>query len=176
MDELTSKYLDHCYAMSHLCSKTSSYYDTIKKVIEIPLIFTSSTLALLNSSFGDGETLKILNIIINCLTAILINVQSRMRISELASQTKSLAQAFDKLQGEIQKTVTFNQMTEDKLSAFIQAYDTLVTQCPVFPRHIRDKMSKTLKNIDLPYLFNGYIEKKSVIGSTTNLQSDIIIE
>lgn len=175
MDELTSKYLDHTYAMSHLCSKTSTYYDRIKKFIEIPLIFTSSILALLNGSMQETETLKITNIVVNCITAILINLQSRMRVSELASQTKTLAQAFDKLQGDIQKAQSFNEMTQDKLTSFIQNYDTLVTQCPVFPKKIKDNLSREMIGIDLPYLFNGYVEKKNNIGSTTRLESDIVV-
>ena len=120
MDELVDKYSDFCYCMSHLCNRTSNYYNRIKQIIEIPLIFTSSTLAILNSSMREGEALRIFNIVINTITAILINVQSRLKISEVSASCKELAIRFDKLQAEIEKSRMFNDISQDKINSFIK--------------------------------------------------------
>ena len=49
MDERVIKLLDKCEAMSLLCSKAASYWNVIKISFQIPLIFTSSIMCIMNA-------------------------------------------------------------------------------------------------------------------------------
>ena len=164
MDELIDKYSDFCYCMSHLCNRTSNYYNRIKQIIEIPLIFTSSTLAILNSSLREGEALRVFNIAINTVTAVLINMMSRLKIAETCASCKELAIRFDKLQSEIEKSRMFNDINQDKINSFIKEYEVLIQQCPTaFPYHIKKNLLDDFKsaNLNTPFVFNGYAERRS---------------
>eukprot|EP00960_Hanusia_phi_P007943 227707-Hanusia_phi.AAC.1 len=134
-------------------------------------------MAILNSSFSPEE-LRVINVVINSITAILINIQSRMRISEVAASCKDLAIRFNKLQSEIDKAVSFNDLSNDKISGYIKEYEILIAACPVFPAHIKDNLKKQLNNtIETPFILNGYIEKKANVSSTTiHLSSAIITD
>jgi len=69
-------------------------------------------------------------------------------------------------------------MTEDKLTAYIREFDVLMTQCPVFPKHIKDNMSSKMTDIDLPYIFNGYLERRSVHNSFNGIRltSNVVVD
>lgn len=64
-------YRDKSYVLSILYERHSSFYSTIKNIINIPLILTSSIMGIINSNF-DPQELKTINIIVNCIMALLL--------------------------------------------------------------------------------------------------------
>lgn len=179
MNELVDKYRDYTHCMASLCNRTSNYYNRIKQMIEIPLIFTSSILAILNSSMRDGDPLRILNISINTITAILINMMSRLKIAETASSCKELAIRFDKLGAEIEKSRILNDITQDKINSYIKEYDILISQTPAaFPYHIKKQLYDNFKdtNISMPFVFNGYVGRRSTHNSFNEIRMTSNVE
>ena len=55
MDERTTRLLDKCEAMSLLCNKATSYWSMIKFFFQLPLIFTSAIMCVLNALEDDTE-------------------------------------------------------------------------------------------------------------------------
>ena len=66
-------YRDKSYVSSILFQKHSDSYNLMKNIINFPLIIISSVMGLINSNF-EPEKLKIMNIILNCLTALILGL------------------------------------------------------------------------------------------------------
>ena len=146
--------------MSILNNKSSVHYYFIKQCIEIPLIFVSATLAILNSNFDSG-TIRILNIVCNSVTAVLINLNSRLQINEKYNLTKELALKFDKIEANLEKLVNLRQLTEEKIQSIITQYENTMESCPTYPVYIKDRVLTLCSNLDVPYILNGRSERRA---------------
>ena len=80
--ELLSSYKDKCFISAILCEQSTNYYSFIKNLINIPLIICNSVMVIINSIVLDDNTLKILNIILNSSTGIILGLISNFKIYE----------------------------------------------------------------------------------------------
>ena len=55
MDERSIRLLDKCEDMSLLCSKATSYWSLLKFIFQLPLIFTSAIMCVLNALENETE-------------------------------------------------------------------------------------------------------------------------
>jgi hypothetical protein len=70
---------DKVYIYQILTTKSNIMYSNIKQIINIPLIVSSFALSILNSNSVSAEEMKLPNIIINCLTGLMISLIKKMR-------------------------------------------------------------------------------------------------
>ena len=156
-NELWQKYREMARIMSILCNRTAGWYNLWKQIVMIPLIILSSSLAVLNGSFQDNNGMRIVNIVCNSITAVLIGINSQLRISEKASMYYDLASKFSKLEHSIEQNVSLRDVSSDKLNNFIQTYDTLMESVNGVPEFIKRNMGSVLsKHRYIPYILGGY--------------------
>jgi hypothetical protein len=88
-------------ALSLTCNLANVYWNRVKMVFNIPLVLTSSVMAIINSITSDGNDLKLYNIIVNSVSVLIISLNNSIKASEKADNFKKLSQGFLSLVNEI---------------------------------------------------------------------------
>ena len=88
------QYRDKTYLMALLCGRSHSYYSFIKQIINIPIILSNSVLAVINGSSIDDEKLKVINVITNAFSALMIMLINNFAITEKISCFKETSVKF----------------------------------------------------------------------------------
>ena len=109
----------------------------------------------INSSISDQELLKILNIILNSSTGLILSLISNFKIYENIQQYHQLQIKYTKLSHLIDSKLTndLDNINTEFIQNIINDYDTITeSQEYVFPSHIRIKIKRQYenKNIALP--------------------------
>ena len=150
------QYRDKAFVSSVLCEQSSSLYSRLKTLINLPIIISSSAMSILNSSSFNAEDMKIPNIIINTLTALILSLISNFKITEKHGNFKSMSSKMIKLTHQIEDELTNNQenMTADIIRNIITSYDSLNEQiefehAEYIKKRVRNlyKGKRTLPNI-----------------------------
>jgi uncharacterized protein YsxB (DUF464 family) len=89
-------------ALSLTCNLANVYWSRIKMCFNIPLVLTSSIMAIINSITSDGNDLKLYNIIVNSVSVLIISLNNSIKASEKADNFKKLSQGFLSLVTEIE--------------------------------------------------------------------------
>jgi len=171
---LLKSYKDKSYIMGVLCEKSFEHFNFIKSICNIPLILISSVMAILNSSSFDGNEMKIPNIVINSLTAMIIGIINNFRINEKESNFKQLSCKFMKISHMIEDKLHnhLETLSSSDISNQIKEYDNLIEQIDfTFPTSIQKTVKKLYKNKkQLPAILNGdmddFIIESSAISQT----------
>ena len=79
---LLNDYKEKAFISALLSEESYNYYNFIKNVINIPLIITNSAMVVLNSIIEDQNLLKILNIILNASTGLILSLIANFKIYE----------------------------------------------------------------------------------------------
>ena len=140
---LLQSYRDKAYVMNVLLTKSYERYAFIKQITNIPLILSSSAMAIVNSSSFSGEEVKLPNIIINSLTALTISLIGNFQINQKEVLFQTLSGKFLKLCHEIEDDLTNNLEDVDKtdVKKYIDSYDALIENVTyVIPSDIQDKV------------------------------------
>lgn len=155
IDELENKYKDYCYVMSILCNRAGAHYSFIKQIFLVILVIPSSCMAVINGAFNE-TALKPVNIIVNAFVAILIAIQNTLKIAERADMFNQMSVKFVKLQSEIETSLNLGHMTNEKMQAYINNYNSLIEQISFnFPCRIKEQVKNKYNNRYLPHILNG---------------------
>ena len=177
---LLKSYRDKSYVMSVLSTKSFEHFNFIKTICNIPLIIITSVMAILNSSAFDGNQMKIPNIVINSLTAMIISIINNFRINEKESSFKQLSIKFMKICHSIEDDLHNNidALTTEDVSNQIKDYDNLIEQIDfTFPTNIQKKVKNIYKGKkQLPAILNGdtedyVIENSSIIQTMPQINT-----
>ena len=156
---LLKSYKDKSYIMGVLCEKSFEHFNFIKSICNIPLILISGVMAILNSSSFDGNEMKIPNIVINSLTAMIIGIINNFRINEKESNFKQLSCKFMKISHSIEDKLHnhLETLSGSDISNQIKEYDNLIEQIDfTFPAFIQKTVKTLYKNKkQLPAILNG---------------------
>jgi len=147
--KLLQDYRDKAYVMNVLLTKSYERYAFIKQITNIPLILSSSAMAIVNSSSFSGEEVKLPNIIINSLTALTISLIGNFQINQKEMLFQNLSSKFLKLCHQIEDDLTNNIEDVDKtdVKKFIDDYDNLIESVTyVIPTDIQDKVKNIYRN------------------------------
>ena len=84
-------------------------------------------MAFLNSSSFDAEALKVPNVVINSVNALLLSLISNFKLVEKSSNFKSIGNKFVKLSHAVEDKLTNDQenVTTEHIRIFITEYDNL---------------------------------------------------
>lgn len=146
--ELLKQYKERCY-ISGLLSETSyNYYVFMKNIINIPLIITNSAMVVINSTITDQELLKVLNIILNSSTGLILSLISNFKIYENIQSFHQLQAKFNKLCHQIEsKTNEPEGITPEYVNSVIEDYDIIYDSIEFnFPTHIKKRIKKQYEN------------------------------
>jgi len=126
--------------------------------MNIPLIVISSLMAILNSGQFEPEDMKLPNIIINSLTALILALIANFRLAEKDSEFKKVSIQMTKLCHKIEDDLNNNLriLTADQIRNHINEYDNIVENLDyVFPYFLKERAKKTYKNNrSLPSILN----------------------
>ena len=151
-------YRDRSYVYAVLCNRSFEFFSFIRSITNIPLILISSIMAIMNSSTFDAESMKLYNIIINSLTALLLGLISNFKLAEKDSDFKKLGQSMTKLCHQIEDDLNNNLefITVDEIRQRVKEYDSLIeTLDHAFPSFIKNKVKDMYKeNRTLPSCLN----------------------
>lgn len=179
---LLKSYKDKSYVMGVLCQKSFEYFNFIKSICNIPLIIISSTMAILNSSAFDGNEMKIPNVVINSLTAMIVSIINNFRVNEKEGNFKQLSLKFMKISHTIEDKLNnhLDSLTSEDISNQIKEYDSMIEQIDfTFPASIQKTVKTLYKNKkQLPAILNGdsddFIIESSAISQTIPQMNSII--
>ena len=96
------KLLDKCESMTLLCTRTATYWSYVKMGFNIPLVFTSSAMCIINSISTDANTVKIPNIVVNAISVLIMSLSNSIKASEKFEIFKKLSQQFMLLSQELE--------------------------------------------------------------------------
>lgn len=148
-------YRDKCYVSNILCVMNCEYYKTIRQLINIPLILSSTIMSIMNSSTVPENDLKIANIVLNASTSLLLSLIGNFKIVEKTSAFRNSAHKFNKLCHLIEdKLMIGENITNETVRQIIIDYDNINESLEFsFTNRSKDKCKKrfggkrTLPNI-----------------------------
>ena len=179
---LLKSYKDKSYIMGVLCQKSFEHFNFIKSICNIPLIIISSAMAILNSSAFDCNEMKIPNVVINSLTAMIVGIINNFRVNEKEGNFKQLSLKFMKISHTIEDKLNnhLDSLTSEDISNQIKEYDSMIEQIDfAFPTSIQKTVKTLYKNKrQLPAILNGdtddFIIESSAISQTIPQMNSII--
>lgn len=141
---LLQSYKDKSFISSILAEESFNYYVFIKNIINIPLIITNSGMVVINSIITDDNLLKILNIILNASTGLILSLISNFKIHENINQFNQIRIKYTKLSHLIDnKLISNEEITNEFIKAIVEDYDQITENFDViYPQHIRAKIKK----------------------------------
>jgi hypothetical protein len=143
--ELLKQYKDKSYINSLLAEQSYNYFNWIKNATNIPLIIVNSAMVCINSILTDTELLKILNIILNSSTGLVLSMISNFQIHESIGQFKDLHIKYTKLSHKIENRITndTDNITTEYINSIIEDYDNIdETIKYTYPNKIKKRIKK----------------------------------
>ena len=147
--ELLKQYKDKSYINALLAEEAYNYFVFIKNVINIPLIITNSAMVVINAVITDQDLLKILNIILNSSTGLILSLISNFKIYENIQNFHQLQVKFNKLSHQIDSKLTndLENINTEFITGIIDNYDQIIeTQDYGFPVRIKKRIKKQYEN------------------------------
>ena len=143
--ELLKQYKERSYINALLAEEAYNYYVFIKNLINIPLIITNSAMVVLNAVIADQDLLKILNIILNSSTGLILSLISNFKVYENIQNFHQLQIKFNKLSHHIDSKLTndLENINTEFITGIIDDYDQIIeTQEYSFPVRIKKRIKK----------------------------------
>ena len=147
--ELLKQYKDKSYINTLLAEQSYDYYNFVKNIINIPLILCNTIMVIINSIITDQDLLKILNIILNSSTGLIISMISNFKIYEKIQQYHQLQIKFNKLNHQIDSKINndMSNITSDYIIGVIEDYDQILESIEyTFPTKIKNRIKKQYEN------------------------------
>lgn len=163
---ILEEYRDKCYVNNVLCQRSSEYYGRLKMLISIPLIVLSSIMTVMNSAELNSSSLdnnymrvvKILNIILNSFTVLLISFNNTFKITEKHNQFRLLSIKYIKLCHVLEDNLVYSihHISHQTIFELIVEYDNLNETLEYnFPEHVKRAVKKMyLNKKTLPNILN----------------------
>ena len=151
--ELLRQYREKSFVSSILAEEACNYYSFIKNVINIPLIICNSAMVCINSIVEDQQLLKILNIILNSSTGLILSLISNFKVYEHITQFHQLHIKYTKLSHLIDSKLTNEaEISNDFVHSVVEDYDTISeTQEYSYPSAVRKRVKRQYENkLSLP--------------------------
>lgn len=149
---------EKAFISSILSEQSYNYFCFAKNIINIPLIICNSGMVCINSIIEDQNTLKILNIILNSSTGLILSLISNFKIYEQINQFHQLNIKFNKLNNLIDSKFIndYENITSDFINNIINDYETIIeSQEYNFPEKIKIRVKKQYEGkLTLPIALN----------------------
>lgn len=153
------KLLDKCECMTLLCTRTATYWSYVKMAFNIPLVFTSSAMCIINSISTDAEVVKIPNIVVNAVSVLIMSLSNSIKSSEKFEIFKKLSQQFMLLSLEIEAIEPDDENIKEKLNIINLKYENLIQDCAFedIPQKNKTNVAKLFGDANryLPIQLNG---------------------
>jgi len=152
--DLLKQYKDRAFISCLLAEQSHSYFVFIKNIINIPLIITNSTMVIINAIITDQDLLKVLNIILNSSTGLILSLISNFKIYENIQQFHQLQIKFNKLSHQIDSKLTndIDNISAEYVSSIVDDYDKIYESIEFsFPNPIKKRIKNQYQDkLSLP--------------------------
>jgi len=152
--ELLKTYKEKSYINSLLAEQSYNYYNWIKNAVNIPLIISNTAMVCINSIITEQDLLKILNIILNSSTGLILSLISNFHIHECISLFKEIQDKFTKLTNEIDTKLTndIESITNEYINNVVEDYQAITETIKYsYPNKIKKRIKKQYEGkITLP--------------------------
>ena len=135
------EYQDKIHVYNVLTSQASDYYGTLKSFVNIPIVISASVFSIINSSFHP-EDLKIPNICVNAVIAMLIGLINNFKIVEKSSNFRNVSLKFLKLQHLLDDKLSDPDIDIEDVRDIVRQYDELLEQTDLIPNFIKRRVYK----------------------------------
>ena len=153
------KLLDKCECMTLLCTRTATFWSYVKMAFNIPLVFTSSAMCIINSISTDANVMKIPNIVVNAVSVLIMSLSNSIKSSEKFEIFKKLSQQFMLLSQELEALEPDDVNIKEKLNIINLKYENLIQDCAFedIPQKNKTIVAKIFSdaNRHLPIQLNG---------------------
>lgn len=153
------KLLDKCECMTLLCTRTATYWSYVKMCFNIPLVFTSSAMCIINSISTDANVVKIPNIVVNAVSVLIMSLSNSIKSSEKFEIFKKLSQQFMLLSLELEALEPDDENIKEKLNIINLKYENLIQDCAFedIPQKNKTNVAKLFGDANryLPIQLNG---------------------
>jgi len=154
------KLLDKCEALTLLCTRASARWSYIKFCFNIPLVFTSSAMCIINSISHDANEVKIPNIVVNAISVLIMSMLNNIKAAEKFESFKKLSQSFMLLSQELD-SIEDNEISVEEYKMYLLKYENLVQQVDFeeIPKSYKNEISNAYvqANRYIPIQINGTI-------------------
>lgn len=118
---------DRAFVWSVMSYKAEMFYSRLKLCFKFPIIVVSSAMSIINSNFtDDNNTLKIINICFNVLTAMLLSIGATLQIEQKEQEFKNNKNKFLKIVGVIeQKLITDDDIDAIFINTLVEQYNNI---------------------------------------------------
>ena len=118
--------LEKSECMTLLCTKAATHWSRLKFCLNLPLVFTSSAMCIINSISTDANEVKIPNIVVNAVSVLIMSLSNSIKASEKLDLFHRLSIAFMQLSCEIENCN--DDVSIDELKLLNNKYENLVSQ------------------------------------------------
>ena len=163
------KLLSKTEALVLLCSKASGYWSMIKFAFNIPLVFTSSAMCIINSISDDANTVKIPNIVVNAISVLIMSLNNSIKASEKCDLFRRLGQQFLLLAGQIEND---DEITDNEFSLLALKYENLINDIlfEEIPYRYKEQVIESFKDRYLPLQLNGTIGNNKTFKNSNSAE------
>ena len=174
IDNRLIELIQRCEIMVQLTTKSTYYWNIIKQIFQIPLIFTSSVMCILNSFSTDNNEMKIPNVVVNGVSVLLISYQSNLKVAEKVELYKNLSNEFLQLAHQTEG-LNPDEIDRNMTNNLIEKYDRLIMMCNFedIPKKYKLEIIKNNPNKKLPLQLNG---ASGLRPNSSNINFDIVSE
>jgi Zn-dependent M32 family carboxypeptidase len=134
----------------------------MKTFMIVSSLIITSALAIINSISKNLNELKIPNIVLNSSLVFIIALSNQMRFSENADKFYRALNNFSKLEHELERLCDSNLMTNEKLNAIIDKYDSLLENCEGLPEYIKRRVRAKYIDKNLPLMINHVTDEEKL--------------
>jgi len=142
---LLIQYKEKAFISSVLAEESNNYFSFVKNMINIPLIITNSAMVIINAIIVDQEMLKVLNIILNSSTGLILSLISNFKIYEHIQLFHQVKGKFNKLSHVIDNKLTndIDNVSSEFITNIIEDYDQIYDGMEyTFPSSIKKRIKK----------------------------------
>ena len=172
--DIIQQYKDKAFIYNILSIRTSTFYNRIKNIIQLPIILISSVMAILNSTFPPDD-MQISNVVLNGCTAFLMNLAGTYQIAEKASRFKSVGQKWSQLLHLIEDKINNSNLDSSDIQDITRIFDEIVSQCDDIPQFICNNVKKTFRDRHMPVILQDGSSSPSRSRPTSNVEQPPVI-
>ena len=143
--ELLKQYKDKSYLNALLAEQSYDFYNFVKKIINTPLIICNTAMVIINSIIDNQDLLKILNIIINSSTGLILSLISNFKVYEKITQYHQIQIKFNKLSHQIDSKINNDlaNITSEYITGVIEDYDLILESIEyAYPTKIKNRIKQ----------------------------------
>jgi hypothetical protein len=163
--------LDKSFIYSVMLYQAETYYNRMKIIFKLPIILTSTAMSIINSNF-EGEQMKLVNIIFNISTSVILAVSIFLQFEAKEQEFANAKKKFIKLTTEIeQKLLSNHELEEAYVFSCIEKYNTIEENLDYqIPQYILKKTRKKWATKKaLPIIINGIEKERSLTEESVSM-------